>query len=140
MKYGIVAFAVGALVAGGALSLPVAAGAQSDQCAASDATPLEIDLSNYKFTPEPIELKAGQPYRLTLVNQAHGSHNFTAREFFAAAQVAPEDAGKVAKGQVKLKGGESVTLTVVPAAGTYDLSCTIMGHAGKGMKGHIVVE
>jgi uncharacterized cupredoxin-like copper-binding protein len=138
MNYRTVAISVGALLAVSALTMPVTASAQSSTF--SNATPLEVDLSNYKFMPEPIQLKAGQAYRLTLVNQAHGGHNFTAREFFAAAQVAPEDAGKVSKGQVKLKGGESVTLTLVPAAGTYDLSCTILGHAGRGMKGHIVVE
>jgi len=139
MSARIAAFTVGVLLASCAMAGTIEAATASDGAAISDAAPFEITLSNYKFTPEPIQLQAGHAYRLTIVNSAHGGHNFTAPEFFEAARVAPEDAGKIAKGRIKLKGGESVTITIVPAAGTYDLACTVFGHSGRGMKGHIVV-
>jgi uncharacterized cupredoxin-like copper-binding protein len=135
----IATFAAGALLASCAMALPIDASTAADQASFADATPLEITLSNYMFAPEPIQLQAGHAYRMTFVNSAHGGHNFTAPAFFEAARVAPEDAGKIAKGRIKLKGGESVTITIVPAAGTYDLACTVLGHSGRGMKGHIIV-
>jgi uncharacterized cupredoxin-like copper-binding protein len=103
------------------------------------AETVEVTLSSFAFQPSEIRLQAGKPYLLKLVDVS-GGHDFTAPEFFAAAQVAPEDAAKVAKGQVELKGGESAVIHLVPAAGTFDLACTHFGHAALGMKGKIVVQ
>jgi plastocyanin len=99
---------------------------------------VEVTLSSFAFKPSEIRLQAGKPYALKLVDVS-GGHDFTAPEFFAAARVAPDDAAKVAKGQVELKAGESAVIHLVPAAGTFDLACTHFGHAALGMKGRIVV-
>src|SRR5712671_4747789 len=68
----------------------------------SQATPVQVQLSSYKFTPSTLRLKAGGAYALTLVNAASEHHTFTAPEFFAAAKVAPGDAAKIAEGEVEL--------------------------------------
>ncbi len=101
---------------------------------------ITVSLSNFAFSPQHLALHSGQPVVLVLDNTAGGGHDFTAPEFFAAAQVAAADAALVAGGQVELQGGQSVTLHLVPAAGEYRLSCTHLGHSVLGMTGSITVS
>jgi uncharacterized cupredoxin-like copper-binding protein len=115
------------------------------QVAASDslfanARTVEVSLSNFDFTPRHIQLEAGVPYALHFVNTASGGHDFTAPEFFAAARVAPGDSAAIAGGQVELAGGQDKTIRLIPAAGTYKLACTHLGHAALGMTGDIAVR
>ena len=105
----------------------------------AQAPSLEVRLSSYEFTPSTIRMNAGRPYALKLVNGPK-EHTFTAPEFFAAAKVAPRDAAQIADGEVKLSGGQSVTVHLVPTAGQYKVVCTEFGHAMLGMRGTIVVE
>jgi uncharacterized cupredoxin-like copper-binding protein len=102
---------------------------------------IDVHLSNFHFTPDKIQLQHGQAYRLHLVNEASGGHNFDAGAFFAAAQIAPSDQAKLKKGAVDLKGGETVDIRLVaPAAGTYKLHCSHFLHSSFGMTGEIVVS
>ena len=102
---------------------------------------VEIRLTNFAFTPGTIELKAGQAYRLHLVNAASGGHNFDAAQFFAAAQVSPSDQAKIAKGVIELKGGETKDVRLVaPVAGSYKLHCSHFLHSTFGMTGEITVR
>jgi uncharacterized cupredoxin-like copper-binding protein len=120
------------------LALTSSARAAPDWGTARD---VEVRLTNFAFTPDKIELKAGQPYRLHLVNAASGSHNFDAAQFFAAAQVAPSDQAKLAKGTIELKGGETADIRLVtPAAGSYKLRCSHFLHSTFGMTGEIMVR
>jgi uncharacterized cupredoxin-like copper-binding protein len=113
------------------LALPVVTTAES--------TPrtVEINLSNFDFTPRTLRLRAGEPLVLHLVNTAHGGHNFAAPEFFAAASGV---SGPVVKGKVELKGNQSVDVRLTPARGHYRLRCTHALHATFGMSGEIEVE
>jgi uncharacterized cupredoxin-like copper-binding protein len=120
-----------ALVLAFALALPAAAAAQP-----TPAT-VEVRLSNFDFTPSTINLRAGQPVTLHLVNSAGGGHNFAAPEFFAAARGVH---GPVAAGKVELRGHASADVTLVPAAGRYRLRCTHTMHTAFGMSGEIVVQ
>lgn len=106
----------------------------------AQAATVEVSLSNFEFSPSEIDLEAGKPYVLKIVNTASGGHDFTAPELFAAAQVAPRDAARIADGQVHLGGGETVSVQIVPAAGEYKLVCTHFGHAALGMTGKIIVR
>jgi plastocyanin len=103
------------------------------------AAPVEVVLTSFSFTPTTLHLHAGVPVRLT-VRDTKGGHNFAAPEFFKAARLAPEDAGKVRGGKIELEGGEAVTIRLIPAAGTYKLTCTHFLHTSFGMKGSIVVD
>ncbi len=127
-------------LAGCASTHPISPQIIHSQTAFARAQPVTVTLANFKFIPKHIRLRAGTPYALHLVNTASGGHNFTAPEFFAAAKVAPEDAAEIADGQVELAGGASKTVRLLPAAGTYKLTCTHPGHALLGMTGDIVVE
>lgn len=102
-------------------------------------TRIDIEMSNFKFAPEPIQMKAGQPYLLHLTSD--GGHSFAAPAFFAAATIAPADAAKIVKGKIELEAGDSVDIHLTaPAAGHYETHCTHFLHASRGMKGEIVVS
>ena len=99
-----------------------------------------VELSNFDFTPRELHMRAGQPTTLVLSNTASGGHDFAAPEFFAAARLDPADAGLVEDGEVEVPGKSTRTVHLVPAAGTYKLTCTHTFHAAFGMKGTIVVD
>lgn len=139
MKKLLLASAVLALSAC-ATTRPIAVTTAADASAFAGAETVEVRLDNFDFAPKEIRLAAGKPYRLTLVNAAGGGHSFAAPDFFEAATVAPGDAALVAGGDVELDGGETKTVALIPAAGSYDLACDHFGHAALGMTGAIVVE
>lgn len=105
----------------------------------SHAAAVEIVLKSFSFNPDTLHLRAGVPVKLT-IRDVKGGHNFAAPKFFAAARIAPEDARRVRGGKIELEGGEAVTIRLVPAAGTYKLTCTHFLHTSFGMKGSIVVD
>ena len=103
---------------------------------------VDVQLTDYAFTPSTLNLKAGTTYRLHLVNASSKGHDFTAREFFAASQVAAADQAKLEDGEeVEVSGSRTVDITVTPnRAGTYPLTCSHFMHTMLGMKGNIVVQ
>lgn len=116
--------AIAALVAG-----PVAAAAQP--------TVVAIELKSFSYTPSPIRLHAGQPVTLTFTNRAGGGHDFTAKTFFQSAKIL---SGNVSDGEVEVGAGQSVSVTLVPAAGHYPAHCGHMFHQTFGMKTEILVD
>lgn len=106
----------------------------------ANAAEQRVELSNFDFTPREVRLRAGRPYALVLTNVASGGHDFAAPEFFAAALVMPAEASLIAEGEIDVPPGQTRTVHLVPAAGTYKVVCTHTGHALLGMTGTIVVE
>jgi uncharacterized cupredoxin-like copper-binding protein len=105
------------------------------------AKTIVVRLANFSFTPSALELRRGTPYRLHLANTASGGHDFTAPQFFAAVEIATGDQGKIESGRVKLEGGESIDIHLVPLkAGIYPLHCSHFMHTTFGMKGTITVR
>jgi plastocyanin len=74
---------------------------------------------------------------LTFVNASSKGHDFTAPAFFRSARILT---GNAAKGEVELGGGESRSVTLVPAAGTYEAHCGHPFHSMMGMHTQIVVR
>ena len=112
-----------------------------DGAMAQDTTPISITLTSYTFTPSALNLKAGTTYHIHFINSGSKDHNFSAPEFFAASQIAPEDQAKVEKGRVALEGGQSLDITVTPDhPGTFPVECTHFMHKMMGMHGSIVVQ
>jgi uncharacterized cupredoxin-like copper-binding protein len=104
------------------------------------AQEVEVRLTSFAFEPARIELVAGRAYVLRLINPASGGHNFHAKTFFAAAQIAPADQVHVRKGAVEVPGQQTVEVRLVaPAAGRYELDCSHFLHDSFGMNGEIVV-
>jgi len=117
-------------------SLLVAAAAT----ASAQPAMVPVELSNFKFVPNAIQLRAGTPVTLHLQNAGGGGHSFSAPAFFAAARLDPRSAGLVHNGMVDVPGRGAVNIALVPAAGTYKLKCTHTLHAAFGMTGTIVVR
>lgn len=107
----------------------------------SQAETVEIDLTNFAFAPAQLQLKPGVVYRLRFVNKTSGGHDFTAKAFFDAAAIDPEDEAAVHNGMVMLAGNKSADIRLMaPKAGRYEARCTHFMHAGLGMKGEVIVQ
>ena len=127
-----------ALILAAPLFLTTAAAPPADW---SHARPVTVALSNFKFTPATLTLSRGTAYRIRLVNRASGGHNFVARDFFAAAEIAPEDRARLNKGGVEVRSGGTAEIRVVPMrAGTYRMKCTHFMHGSFGMTGTLIVQ
>jgi uncharacterized cupredoxin-like copper-binding protein len=102
---------------------------------------INVQLANFKFTPNQVVLDHGHAYVLRLQNVSDGGHDFTAENFFAAANVAAGDRGLIQEGAVDVPGGQvrEIHLTA-PAAGRYKLKCTHTMHKMFGMSGTILVR
>lgn len=106
-----------------------------------DAESVTVELTSFAFTPETLEFDSGKDYVLQLTNTSSGGHNFSARDFFDAASIHPDDSGLIKKGRVEVSGGETVTIRLkTGAAATYRLNCSRFLHSGFGMKGQIIVR
>ena len=100
-----------------------------------------IDMISFKYKPASITLHHGQAYTLHFVNRARGGHNFAAKAFFAAAQVAPADRAKVSGGEVEVAGGAEVDVQLIATApGRYAAHCSHFMHKILGMKAAIIVD
>jgi len=102
---------------------------------------LTVELSNFKFTPGTVTLTHGRAYVLHFVNSSSGGHDYVAKDFFAAATIAPEDRAKVKNGEVELSGGETADIHLVAnTPGTYKSHCSHFMHSSFGMTGQVVVQ
>ncbi len=99
-----------------------------------------VTMANFRFEPNAIQLRAGVPAILHLVNTAGGGHSFSAPQFFAAAKIAPGSQPLVHEGTVDVPKHSAVDVALTPAAGQYPLKCTHTLHAAFGMKGSITVR
>lgn len=114
--------------------------AASTQAQAPQPATVTVTLSNFKFEPNQVQLTAGAPTILHLVNTAAGGHSFSAPQFFAAAKIAPASQPLVKDGTVQVPKHSAVDIALTPAAGQYPLKCTHTLHAAFGMRGTITVR
>lgn len=119
------------LATAAALFLAVTAAAAAQPAAQT------ILVSSFDFSPRPIHLAAGRPVTLTFVNRSGSGHDFTAVRFFASSRIL---SGSAAGGEIELRGGETKTITLIPAAGTYAAHCSHFLHKQMGMSDVIVVN
>lgn len=109
--------------------------------AVAQSATIEVRMSNFKFEPRSIELRAGQDYALTLINESNGGHSFAASDFFARAIVNAADRALIREGTIEVPGHQRRTIRFRAApAGAYKVKCTHTLHGTFGMKGEIVVR
>ena len=77
------------------------------------------------FEPATLELTAGEPTNVTVVNDGSTLHDFTFEEADVHANVEP--------------GDEITTSVTVDEAGTYTAICTVPGQADAGMEIEVTV-
>lgn len=90
------------------------------------APEVTLTATDIDYAPATLELTAGEPTNVTIVNDGETLHDFTLEEADVHANVEP---------------GESVTTSVtIDEAGTYQAVCTVAGHAEAGMTIEVVVS
>lgn len=88
-----------------------------------------LTLTEFTIKPQGVQLRAGEPATLTLVNAGKIEHNLKLDPAVTDTPL-PE----------VLRPGERATVTFTPqATGTFQLACTIPGHAPAGMTGTVTV-
>ena len=119
------------LAAAAALSLMVSVPAFAQP------TQLVVQLWSFGIAPQTIRLAAGKPVTITFVNQSGSGHDFTAPGFFQHAKIV---GGGAPSDEVELAAHERKTITLIPAAGTFQAHCSHFGHKQLGMTAQIVVN
>jgi uncharacterized cupredoxin-like copper-binding protein len=113
------------------------------------AIEVKVSLSNtaneLKFIPDRFTFESGKRYKLLLSNPSAMKHYFTSKDFADAIWTQNVVAGNVEiKGNIhelELRPNTTAAWTFIPIkSGTYDLRCTIAGHATAGMRGSITIE
>ncbi|MBI5082787.1 MAG: cupredoxin domain-containing protein [Chloroflexi bacterium] len=118
------------------------------------ATPqlITMETNLMKFQPAMIEVKVGQPVKMTMRNSDSVDHDFSIMEIptskisSTAESVAGHDMGsggtaKEPQLHIAVAMGKSGTLEFTPTKpGTYEFFCTVAGHKEAGMKGTLVVK
>lgn len=117
--------------------------------ASADWTKMEtvtVTMNEHSFSPFIVPLKAGVPTKLVLRNEGKEHHYFVADRFFrtiATRKVQASDGEVKAPSitAVEVYAGKTMEWYIVPMErGTFDVLCTVKGHAEKGMKGTIEVQ
>lgn len=99
---------------------------------------LPVRLYSYGYVPSPISLHAGVEVTMVFTNGAGKGHEFKAPEFFHSAKIV---SGQVSDdGAVELAPHQSMSITLVPARGTYAVHCGHFMHSEMGMKSTISVQ
>lgn len=109
---------------------------------------LQVHLGNQDgglvFEPDTLTFEAGKRYKLLLDNPSPVKHYFTAKDFTDVIWTQKVEAGQVeVKGaihELELKPGAEAEWVLIPQKpGTYELHCSIVGHAEAGMVGQLTV-
>lgn len=88
-----------------------------------DVTVVMVDIA---FEPSEFTIAADTDVVVSLPNEGVLEHNFVIDELDIASDLVP--------------GGESTTVTINAAAGTYEYYCSVPGHKEAGMVGTLTVE
>jgi uncharacterized cupredoxin-like copper-binding protein len=100
----------------------------------------DVLLTSFDIEPARIELKAGEPVRLRLINKGGTPHSFSAERFFATSEVRRREKPLVASGKVVVAPGDMREILLVPQAGTYDARAGNLFHRLMGMSSRIIVR
>lgn len=92
------------------------------------ANVVKVKMTEMRFEPAVITVKAGTPVTITVENVGRVNHDFTVRGLDTPVRIA---AGP----------GQSASATFTPdKPGTYETYCSVPGHEAAGMKGQLVVD
>jgi len=106
-----------------------------------------VKLSEYQFTPSRIELKAGEPVELTLINEGTIAHEFVTLAFSSlevAVTVEGVETETVGVVEVELQPKSRAQLRFTPdKPGDYPFACHAekpVDHTTKGMTGTLIIR
>ena len=119
------------------LAVAIAGLAFAVPAAAQRPALVPIALYSYGYAPSPIMLRAGAPVTMVFTNRSGKGHSFKAQAFFAAARI---QSGAVHDGEIHLKAGQSMSVTLVPTRGVYSVHCSKFFHDQLGMRTTLYVR
>ena len=118
-------------------------------CASGPApTKVTVTMTEFGFEPNTINVTAGSPVELTLVNEGAVEHDFVI-EVIPVTDVSSSNSGDHHMGadhvdydlHTSTAAGETSTLTFTPTEpGTYQIICSVPGHKDAGMIGELIVK
>ena len=111
-----------------AIALLSACSAAATSTPTTAPAPVAVQLADFKITLTSTTL-SGSSFRFEVASSGPTPHNFNIRD----------DSGRVA-GSMDLSTGESDTVTVTLAPGSYTFYCAFPGHESLGMHGALTVS
>ncbi len=124
----------------------VCAGLLLAGCAASpQTTEVQLTMVEFEYQPSEITVTAGQPVRMTLVNNGTLEHDFSILEFpmeMTSTETGGHEMGSGMEPEMHASAmvGESMMVEFTPTApGSYEFFCSVAGHKEAGMAGTITV-
>lgn len=126
---------------------PTAAVARADDADGPPTQRLAVEMTEYHFIPDTIELEAGVEARLTIANRGRMMHEFEA-PYLTDVQVNVETAelmvAALGLAEVQVAAGETVTLVFTPERrGEFAFVCDAKEpspHMKLGMRGRLIVH
>ena len=110
---------------------------------------VRIELSEYRFIPAQVTVKAGRPVTLNVINMGRSTHMF-ASQYLGSQDLEIEGADMEVDAPngvkyVRLQPGKSAEIKFTPTKqGTFDFGCDVMiggrSHRDRGMKGQLIVN
>lgn len=112
--------------------------------ASGAAQSLTLVFKDISYEPSTLEVTAGEPVALTLINNGALEHDFSI-EKIAVTSVSESNPGwhSHIHGDLhaSVNPGETNVLTFTPTEpGTYNFFCTVAGHKAAGMEGTLIVK
>ncbi|MDR7467339.1 MAG: cupredoxin domain-containing protein [Armatimonadota bacterium] len=117
---------------------------QPSAAAVASVSPIVVEMTEFRFRPTTILLRAGRPAVIRLVNRGQIAHQFQAAALHRLPVTVVDTQTRIeAPGLeiLRLQPGATATLSFVPrAGGRMPFACTIEGHQEAGMTGALVVR
>lgn len=101
---------------------------------------IRVSTPKHDFYPQVIRIPGGVPVRLVISNPSGTDHDFDAPEFFAAAQIDENDAGKLDDGKLEVLKHSTRAIRLIARPGHYDLKSSKALDVVSGMQGQILVR
>ncbi|MBI5651118.1 MAG: cupredoxin domain-containing protein [Chloroflexi bacterium] len=121
-------------------------------CGATDTRAvqaIQVEANEFNFLPATLEVEAGKPVKLTLLNKGTVEHDFSVIEILVSDVKTTTDAhghemSNMAiqpKLHVAAVAKKSSVIEFTPTRpGTYDVLCTVVGHKEAGMIAQLIVK
>ncbi len=130
--------------------LPVLLLAACGGGAAQPSTEIELDASEFAYSPVTVTVPAGVPVQLTLKNMGAVEHDFVIEKIDAQVEMMHDSGsdahhahGAEAKYDLHFSAQPGDTSTIqftVTEPGTYTFYCSVAGHKEAGMLGELIVR
>lgn len=126
------------LIAATALPLGTPAAARTTVTAKEPVTVL-VTTPGHDFRPQVIRIQGNVPVRLVIRNPSGTTHDFSAPDFFAGAQINEADEGVVVDGRIDIPKYSTRSIRLIARPGHYDVRSTKVLDVASGMQGQILV-